>query len=44
LQAALRHYLAATVSDFPQDADGLDIWQFGHGQSNPTYLVKVGWV
>ncbi|EFN52386.1 hypothetical protein CHLNCDRAFT_138837 [Chlorella variabilis] len=41
-EAALRRYLAATVSDFPPDADRLEVFQFSHGQSNPTYLVKAG--
>ena len=40
-QAALRRYLASTVEDFPKHVGQLEVFQFSHGQSNPTYLVKV---
>lgn len=39
LQAALGRYLSAVVPGFP--AAGLRVFQFSHGQSNPTYLIKV---
>jgi hypothetical protein len=40
-QAALYRYLASTVKDFPKHVGQLEVFQFSHGQSNPTYLVKV---
>lgn len=38
-QEALRRYLSAAVPSFP--GGPLEVFQFSHGQSNPTYLVKV---
>ncbi len=38
-QGALGRYLSAVVPGFP--AQGLKVFQFSHGQSNPTYLIKV---
>ena len=40
LQAALHRYLCEAVPGFPRDA-ALHVLQFAHGQSNPTYLLKV---
>ncbi len=40
LQAALHRYLRTHVKHFPAEGS-LQVYQFSHGQSNPTYLVKV---
>jgi hypothetical protein len=29
------------LPDFPAAVDRLDVFQFSHGQSNPTYLIKA---
>ncbi|KAI7835657.1 hypothetical protein COHA_010449 [Chlorella ohadii] len=39
-EGALGRYLSAVVPGFP--AQGLKVFQFSHGQSNPTYLIKAG--
>lgn len=42
LQAALQGYLAAHAPGFGGGGGAqLEVFQFAHGQSNPTYLVKV---
>lgn len=41
LQDDLLRYLQSAIAGFPQ-VDSLDIQQFKHGQSNPTYLLQVG--
>ena len=41
VQAALYRYLATTVEDFPKNVGQLEVFQFSHGQSNPTYLLKA---
>ncbi|KAL4449032.1 hypothetical protein ABPG77_007749 [Micractinium sp. CCAP 211/92] len=38
-EESLRRYLSAAVSGFP--GGPLEVFQFSHGQSNPTYLVKA---
>ncbi|KAJ7522561.1 hypothetical protein O6H91_18G017300 [Diphasiastrum complanatum] len=37
----LLRYLQAHVKDFPQPPAKLSVFKFGHGQSNPTFLLKV---
>ncbi|GLU08415.1 hypothetical protein SLE2022_253290 [Rubroshorea leprosula] len=39
---ALLHYAAANIPDFPPHPSNFNVSQFGHGQSNPTYLIEVG--
>ena len=41
LQNALLQYMRQNVPSFPQGCNMLDVRQFSHGQSNPTYLLKV---
>lgn len=44
LKAQLLKYLTTAIEGFPV-VDSLDIKQFKHGQSNPTYLLQVSsWV
>ncbi|CAI5500107.1 unnamed protein product [Closterium sp. Naga37s-1] len=40
-EAAVLNYLKQHVRNVPANADALKISQFGHGQSNPTYLLEV---
>ncbi|PKI65056.1 hypothetical protein CRG98_014525 [Punica granatum] len=40
--AALFRYAAANVPGFPHSPSTFSISQFGHGQSNPTFLIAVG--
>ncbi|KAI9114020.1 hypothetical protein K1719_015271 [Acacia pycnantha] len=39
---ALFRYASANISGFPHSASHFVVSQFGHGQSNPTYLLEVG--
>ncbi|OIV91981.1 hypothetical protein TanjilG_06609 [Lupinus angustifolius] len=39
---SLLHYCSSNVSGFPHSPSHFTISQFGHGQSNPTYLLEVG--
>ncbi|XP_077218202.1 acyl-CoA dehydrogenase-like protein isoform X2 [Tasmannia lanceolata] len=39
---ALFHYLHANIEGFPSSPSNFKILQFGHGQSNPTFLLEVG--
>ncbi|KAH9683570.1 putative acyl-CoA dehydrogenase IBR3 [Citrus sinensis] len=39
---ALLRYASVNVSDFPRSPSKFTISQFGHGQSNPTFLMEVG--
>ncbi|KAF3456262.1 hypothetical protein FNV43_RR00912 [Rhamnella rubrinervis] len=39
---ALFRYASANVHGFPDSPSHFTISQFGHGQSNPTYLLEVG--
>ncbi|KAI4345386.1 hypothetical protein L6164_012514 [Bauhinia variegata] len=39
---ALLRYASANVSGFPHSPSHFSVSQFGHGQSNPTYLMEVG--
>lgn len=39
---ALFRYSCANVDGFPVSSSSFTIWQFGHGQSNPTFLMEVG--
>uniref|UniRef100_A0A2P2LE15 Uncharacterized protein MANES_03G198800 n=2 Tax=Rhizophora mucronata TaxID=61149 RepID=A0A2P2LE15_RHIMU len=39
---ALLRYASANVSGFPVSPFSFAIKQFGHGQSNPTFLLEVG--
>ena len=41
LQEKLLRYFQAAVADLPAGVTSLDVKQFSHGQSNPTYLVQV---
>ena len=41
LQGALLQYMQQNVPSFCRDCNKLDVFQFSHGQSNPTYLLKV---
>ncbi|KAK3017984.1 hypothetical protein RJ639_002741 [Escallonia herrerae] len=38
---ALRRYAASHVAGFPPSPSTITVSQFGHGQSNPTYLMEV---
>ncbi|XP_023527506.1 probable acyl-CoA dehydrogenase IBR3 [Cucurbita pepo subsp. pepo] len=38
---ALLHYCSAYVPAFPPSPSNFRVSQFGHGQSNPTYLIEV---
>ncbi|KAK9146978.1 hypothetical protein Sjap_006881 [Stephania japonica] len=38
---ALLRYLRANVEGFPSSASRIDVSQFGHGQSNPTFLIEA---
>ncbi|CAI5471823.1 unnamed protein product [Closterium sp. Yama58-4] len=40
-EAAVLTYLKQHVKNVPANAEVLKISQFGHGQSNPTYLLEV---
>ncbi|KAF5738731.1 hypothetical protein HS088_TW13G01632 [Tripterygium wilfordii] len=39
---ALLRYASANVPGFPVSPSSFTLSQFGHGQSNPTYLMEVG--
>ncbi|KAI4311143.1 hypothetical protein MLD38_036062 [Melastoma candidum] len=39
---ALLRYASPRVPGFPASPSSFSLSQFGHGQSNPTYLMKVG--
>ncbi|KAF7834533.1 putative acyl-CoA dehydrogenase IBR3 [Senna tora] len=39
---ALLRYASANISGFPPSPSQFTVSQFGHGQSNPTYLLEVG--
>ncbi|KAL6193720.1 PREDICTED: acyl-CoA dehydrogenase family member 10 [Fragaria vesca subsp. vesca] len=39
---ALLRYAAANVPAFPPSPSNFTVSKFGHGQSNPTYLMQVG--
>ncbi|KAK6930203.1 Aminoglycoside phosphotransferase [Dillenia turbinata] len=39
---ALFRYACSNVEGFPLNPSKFDISQFGHGQSNPTFLIEVG--
>lgn len=39
---ALLSYLQAVVPGFPPPPASINVSQFGHGQSNPTFLLEVG--
>ena len=41
-QAKLLEYLRQAIPSFPSDCQQLQVRQFSHGQSNPTYLLRVG--
>ena len=41
LQGRLLSYMKDAVQDFPPGVNSLQVRQFSHGQSNPTYLVEV---
>ncbi|VFQ94699.1 unnamed protein product [Cuscuta campestris] len=38
---ALRHYLSEHVTGFPHSPTQFFVSQFGHGQSNPTFLMEA---
>ncbi|KAK9084270.1 hypothetical protein Scep_030741 [Stephania cephalantha] len=38
---ALFRYLRANVEGFPSSASRIGVSQFGHGQSNPTFLIEA---
>ncbi|XP_021898380.1 probable acyl-CoA dehydrogenase IBR3 isoform X2 [Carica papaya] len=38
---ALRRYAAANIPGFPVFSSNFSVSQFGHGQSNPTFLMEV---
>lgn len=40
-KAAVIHYAAANVQGFPFPLSNFTISQFGHGQSNPTFLLEA---
>ena len=40
-QEKLLRYFQTAVVDFPDGITSLDVKQFSHGQSNPTYLIQV---
>ncbi|KDD73187.1 phosphotransferase, partial [Helicosporidium sp. ATCC 50920] len=42
IKAALLTYLRSHVSNFPVHVNRLHVYQFSHGQSNPTYCIKTG--
>ena len=44
LQDKLLQYLRQHSEGFPQSCQSLQIEQFSHGQSNPTYLIKVNFI
>ncbi|KAK2645497.1 hypothetical protein Ddye_020692 [Dipteronia dyeriana] len=39
---ALFRYVSVNISGFPASPSKLSVFQFGHGQSNPTFLIEVG--
>lgn len=39
---ALFRYISVNVADFPASPSTFSVKQFGHGQSNPTFLVEAG--
>ncbi|KAL1211893.1 putative acyl-CoA dehydrogenase IBR3 [Cardamine amara subsp. amara] len=39
---ALLRFAADNVSGFPTNPSQFNVSQFGHGQSNPTFLIEVG--
>ncbi|XP_023641973.1 probable acyl-CoA dehydrogenase IBR3 [Capsella rubella] len=39
---ALFRFAADNISGFPTDPSQFKVSQFGHGQSNPTFLIEVG--
>ncbi|KAK7412923.1 hypothetical protein VNO78_04683 [Psophocarpus tetragonolobus] len=39
---SLLRYCSSNVSGFPHSPTHFTVSQFGHGQSNPTYLLEVG--
>jgi acyl-CoA dehydrogenase len=39
---ALFRFAADNVSGFPTNPSQFKVSQFGHGQSNPTFLIEVG--
>ncbi|KAJ4722130.1 acyl-CoA dehydrogenase-related [Melia azedarach] len=39
---ALVRYASVNVPGFPRSPSNFAVSQFGHGQSNPTYLIEVG--
>ncbi|KAK6913737.1 Aminoglycoside phosphotransferase [Dillenia turbinata] len=39
---ALFRYACSNVEGFPLNPSKFDVSQFGHGQSNPTFLIEVG--
>ncbi|XP_047164617.1 probable acyl-CoA dehydrogenase IBR3 isoform X2 [Vigna umbellata] len=39
---SLLRYCSSNISGFPQPATQFTVSQFGHGQSNPTYLLEAG--
>lgn len=41
-EEALLRYAKAEVHGFPQSPSKFSVFQFGHGQSNPTFLVEAG--
>jgi aminoglycoside phosphotransferase (APT) family kinase protein len=40
-EAALQAYMIKVIPDFRDAKDKLVIKKFSHGQSNPTYLLKL---
>ena len=40
VQVKLLEYLKKSVGDFPSVSQ-LEVKQFSHGQSNPTYMLRV---
>ncbi|KAK1295018.1 hypothetical protein QJS10_CPA16g01564 [Acorus calamus] len=40
-ESVLLRYAAANVDGFPASPTGFSVSQFGHGQSNPTFLLEV---
>ncbi|KAK1280278.1 hypothetical protein QJS04_geneDACA019763 [Acorus gramineus] len=40
-ESVLFRYAAANVDGFPASPTGFSVSQFGHGQSNPTFLLEV---
>lgn len=41
-EAALLRYAQSHVEGFPASPSRFTVTQFGHGQSNPTFLLEVG--